>query len=65
MAGHAAREQRGTGMVRQGDQRIIKDLADVAAHLDDVIVFDRDPSAHQRVSRINVLVEIAAIVSIL
>ena len=34
-------------MIRQGDQRgFIKGFADVAAYLDEAIVFDPDPAAH-------------------
>ena len=46
VAHHAPGHQRYAWVVRQGDQEAIKDFKQVAAHLDDVILFDSDPIAH-------------------
>ena len=46
MVGHATRVQRHAEMARQGDPRVNQGLANVVTHLDDVIIFDPDPSFH-------------------
>ena len=46
VAGHPTRKQRGAGWFVKVINEVTKGLANVAAYLDDVIVFDPDPSVH-------------------
>ena len=46
MTGYASRKQRCSRVVPQPHQRVINNLDRVAAYLDDMIVFDADPSLH-------------------
>ena len=51
MTRHAQRQQCFARLVRQVINEVIKGLAQVAAYLDDVIVFDSDPTAHVKTRR--------------